>query len=217
MPIGEGNVAWNPSPFAAAPAFSLDREIVVGCVDVVERPTDAVFATAFERSLASLELSRRRGSLGVITGHFAESVVEVGLEGFRWTPVWHFVGPGYHGVDLLLLGPGAERLVAIEVKGTLRPRRWPRLRRGELAQMGAGWLDKSDNPAMHEFGLTSAEVYGAVVLVNFHDLLFKAALTRDFSNWRPVDRLDQLEELDWLEHSTTHRVSRSLSGQASPA
>jgi hypothetical protein len=199
----------SPSPFAASPAFSLDREIVAACVDVDERPTDAVFATAFERSLASLEPSQRRGSLGGITGHIAESVVEVVLEGFGWTPVWHFVGPGYHGADLLLLGPGAERLIAVEVKGTLQPRRWPRLRRGELAQMDVGWLDKSDNPAMQEWGVTSANVYGAIVLVNFHDLLFKAVLTRDFASWRPVDRLDQLEELDWLDHSKWPRVSRS--------
>lgn len=192
------NVSRNPSPFAPAPAFALDREIVAGCVDVAERPTDALFATAFESSLASLEPSQRRGALGGVTGHVTESVVEVVLESFGWTPVWHFAGPGYHGVDLLLLGPGAERLIAVEVKGTLRPQRWPRLRRGELAQMDVGWLDKSDNPAMKEWGVTSADVYGAVILVNFHDLLFRVGLTRDFATWRPVECLDQLEDLDWL-------------------
>src|SRR5947209_8392210 len=50
----------NPSPFAAAPPFMLDREIVAGCVDVVERPTDAHFAAAFESSL--LRSSRRIGA-----------------------------------------------------------------------------------------------------------------------------------------------------------
>jgi hypothetical protein len=128
-----------------------------------------------------------------------ESVVEVVLESLGWIPVWHFVGPGRHGVDLLLLGPGTERLFAIEVKGTLRPRRWPRLRRGELTQMDVGWLDKSDNPAMSDWGVTSEDVYGGIVCVNFHDLLFKVALTAGFTTWRPIERLEQLEALEWLE------------------
>jgi hypothetical protein len=42
--------------------------------------------------------------------------------------------------------------------------------------MDVGWLDKSDNPAMNDWGVTSEDVYGGFVLVNFHDLLFKVAL-----------------------------------------
>ena len=49
--------------------------------------------------------------------------------------LWHFVGPERHGVDLLVLCQLAERVVAVEVKGTLRRGHWPRLSGRELAQM----------------------------------------------------------------------------------
>jgi hypothetical protein len=160
---------------------------------------DATFALAFEHSLAALEPAARRGALGGVTGHIAESVVEVVMERLGWIPVSHFSGPGRHGVDLLMLGPGGERLFAIEVKGTLRSRRWPRLRRGELSQTDVAWLDKEDNPPMSDWGLTSADIYGGVVLVNLYDLVFKAALTPDFSSWHPVEHFGQLEALDWLD------------------
>jgi hypothetical protein len=176
--------------------------VVLECVDVAERPQDVPFATAFEQTLQALEPTLRRGALAGITGHVAESVTEVTLESLGWTPVWHFVGPGRHGVDLLMLGPSAERLFAVEVKGTLRPRHWPRLRRTELTQMAVEWLDKTDNPAMSEWSVASDDVYGAIALVTFHDLLYKVALTNDFITWRPIDSLEQLEELDWLDSQT---------------
>jgi hypothetical protein len=172
--------------------------VVAGCLDVDARPTDAVFEAAFERSLAALAPAERRGALAGVTGHVAESVVEIVFGGVGWTPVWHFLGPGRHGVDLLLLGPNAEHLFAVEVKGTLRPRRWPRLRPSELTQMEVGWLDKSDNPAMSEWGVSSEDVYGGIVLVNLHELLFKVVLSSDFVSWRPVMRLEDLEDVDWL-------------------
>jgi hypothetical protein len=191
------------SALRRAEAFPLDRAAVTGLLDLVERPSDALFETAFEHSLAALAPAERRGALAGIIGHVAESAVEVLLVECGWTPVWHFVGPGGHGVDLLMLGPGAERLFAVEVKGTLRPGRWPRLRRGPLTQMDIAWLDKSDNPAMSEWGVTSDDLYGAVVLVNFHELLYKAALTSDFATWQPVERVNQLEALGWLDDSAS--------------
>lgn len=201
----------NPSPLATAIAFPFDPAFIDGCLDVEKRPTDALFARAFKRSLASLEPAARRGVLGGITGHVAESVAAVVLEGLGWTPVWHFVGPGRHGVDLLLLGPGAERLFAIEVKGTLKPGRWPRVWRGELTQMDVAWLDKVDNPGMSEWGVASADVYGGIVLVNFHELLFKVALTSDFVTWSAVEELEQLLDLEWLDGDG---VTRPSSGHA---
>ena len=30
--------------------------------------------------------------------------------------LWHFTGPGRHGVDLIVLCPTAERVIAVEVK-----------------------------------------------------------------------------------------------------
>jgi hypothetical protein len=184
---------------ASATALPLERSAVTACIDPAERLSDATFQRAFERSLAALHPAARRGALGGVTGHVAESVVEIVLESLGWTPVWHFLGPGRHGIDLLLLGPGVEQMVAVEVKGTLRPRCWPRLRSGELTQMDLGWIDKSDNPAMTEWAVTSEDVHGAIVLVNFADLVYKAVVTSDFTTWHPIDRIEQLETLEWLD------------------
>lgn len=189
----------DPHPVTRSAALPLEPTLVAGCLDTRDRPSDAVFKEAFESSLAALEPGARRGALGGITGHVAESVIEMVLAGLGWTPVWHFVGPGRHGVDLLMLGPNAERLFAIEIKGTLRPRRWPRLRRGELTQMDVAWLDKSDNPGMSDWDVTSEDVYGGLALVNFAELRYKLALTSDFATWHPIEQEEQLEALDWLD------------------
>jgi hypothetical protein len=190
------------SALRAATALPLERPIVIGTLDVDKRPADAVFSRAFAHGLTALDRAERGGALGGVTGHIAESVVEVILSDHGWSPVWDFVGPGRHGVDLLMLGPGAERLFAIEVKGTLRPRRWPHLRKVELAQMDVAWLDKVDNPAMQEWDVQAEGVYGAVAVVNFHDLAYKLVLTADFERWHPIldtAELDQLDQLDWLD------------------
>lgn len=197
------------SPLARATPLALDRAVVSRCLDVDRFTADAVFARAFEHTLGVLEPSARRGVLSGITGHVAESVAEVVLVSLGWTPIWHFTGPGRHGVDLLLLGPGTERLFAVEVKGTLRAGRWPRLTHGDLTQMAVEWLDKADNPAMSEWGVASEDVYGGIVLVNFHDLAYKVALTSDFANWSPVEQIKQLEQLDWLERGEEARARSS--------
>jgi hypothetical protein len=182
-----------------AKALSLERSVVASCLAPNARAGDATFETAFVQSLAALRPAARRGALAGVTGHVAESVTEIVLEAVGWTPVWHFAGPGRHGVDLLFLGPGEERLFAVEVKGTLRSHHWPRMRRGELTQMDLAWLDKADNPAMSEWGVTSDDVYGAIALINFAELRFKIALTRDFATWHAIEHLEQLKTLDWLD------------------
>jgi hypothetical protein len=98
-----------------------------------------------------------------------------------------------------MLGPDAERLFALEIKGTLRTGYWPRLRRGELTQMDVGWLDKSDNPAMSEWGVSSEDVCGGLALVNFADLRYEVALTGDFAAWRAVEQVAQLRTLAWFD------------------
>jgi hypothetical protein len=90
-----------------ATPFPLERQIVVDCLDPLSRPGDAVFGEAFALSLAALESSRRGGALAGTTGHIAESAVEAILVGLGWAVVWQHVAPGPHGVDLMLLGPGA--------------------------------------------------------------------------------------------------------------
>lgn len=179
----------------SAHALPLEPDLISGCL-ASDDHLDRLFDRACTDSLAALAPEQCRGGLAGVTGHVGESIVEVVLVGHGWSPVWHLTGPGRHGVDLLLLGPGAERLVAVEVKATLRPRRWPRVPRH--VDMPA-WLDKSDNPGMADWGVTAEDVYGAVALVSFHELGCRVALTNDFATWRPVARGEELDDLDWLD------------------
>jgi hypothetical protein len=130
-----------------------------------------------------------------VTGHVAESVVEVLLAVLGYHVRWHFTGPGRHGVDLVVLCPRGERVVVVEVKGSLRAGHWPRLSHRELAQLSAGWLDKLDNPGMANWKLRE-DVYGAVMLVNFAAMTYRAAMTRDFVHLHPVVERAQLTDLE---------------------
>jgi hypothetical protein len=103
-----------------------------------------------------------------------------------------------------VLCPSGERVVAVEVKGTLRASYWPRLSRPELVQMSGAWVDKADNPGMANWDLHSQDVYGAVVLVNFATMAYRAALTADFSHLQPIRDLGQLAELGWLDQPPHH-------------
>jgi hypothetical protein len=112
-----------------------------------------------------------------VTGHVAESVVEVLLAVLGYHVLWHFTGPGRHGVDLAVLCPRGERVVVVEAKGSLRAGHWPRLSHRGLAQLSARWLDKLDNPGMANWKLCNEDVYGAVMLVNFAAMAYRAAMT----------------------------------------
>jgi hypothetical protein len=160
-------------------ALALDPSLVARCVRDGE-PLDEAFATAFVRALTALPPERRRGALSPITGHIAESVAEVTLDSFGYVPLWHHDRTGRHGVDLVLLHLASEMVFAVEVKGTLRPRRWPRLSCREVEQMSSQWLNKSDDPGMRELQFASEDLYGAVVLINFADRAVRVALTADF-------------------------------------
>ena len=145
---------------------------------------------------ASLTRAERCVVAGV-TGHVAESVAELLLDSLEWRVLWHFTGPGRHGVDLVFLTPD-DNVVAVEVKGTLVSGRVPRLSGREVAQMSVGWVDKADNPGMAELGLNSADVFGGVVAINFADLTWRVALTADFVQLRPVRGVEALTALAWL-------------------
>src|SRR4051812_8064129 len=132
------NVLGGNAAARAATPLPLPSELVQSCL--LDRPGDAAFLTAFEQGLVSIGATGRGGSLGGTTGHIAESVVELLLADVGYNVVWHFAGPGQHGVDLLELSPDGDYLLAVEVKGTLRAGRWPRLTRGELQQFGPAWL-----------------------------------------------------------------------------
>ena len=136
----------------SAPAIDLQWTVVDGCLDL-GNATDARFHSAWWQSLDALDRHERGGALAGVTGHVAESVVELLLDDIGYHPVWHFTGPGRHGVDLLMLSPAADHVLAIEVKGTLRAGRVPRLSRRATLQMSAAWVDKRDNPGMAEWEL----------------------------------------------------------------
>jgi hypothetical protein len=181
----------------AAAHFSLEPASVLSHLDRKER-VDRLFARAFTRGLQSVPLAERRSALAPITGHVAESVIASELVEYGWTPVWQFIGPGGHGVDLLMLDPSVERVLALEVKGTLSPTRWPRLRGREVEQMSRAWVDKADNPGMEDWTLDSADVYGGIAFVGFSYRAFKVVFSPDFEAWQPVQGADQLEDTTWL-------------------
>lgn len=185
-----------PEALRSAQPLPLERDLVLGCLDM-EKELDCRFARACAGSLRALRPEERAGGLAPVTGHVAEAVVESILLEHNWNPVWDLPSAGLHGVDLLFLDPREEHLFAVEVKATLRPRHWPRFRSNELTQMGAAWLDKPDNPGMVDWAVSSEDVYGAVVLVNFHEFAFKAALTADLESWLPVMDLRQLNDVGW--------------------
>jgi hypothetical protein len=197
-----------PEALRSARALPLERDLISRLT--LDDELGRRFALACIGSLAALRPEERRGGLAGVTGHVGESIVEIVLAEHGWSPVWHFEGPGRHGVDLLLLGPGAEGLFAVEVKATLRPRYWPRVpRRLDMPV----WLDKADKPGMEDWEITSEDVCGAVVLVNFHDWAFKAALTADFESWLPVTDPRQLDDLEWA----TQPPASAASPRGAPA
>ena len=196
------NDAGRPAPASGAAlrqssAFCLDTAVVEECLDPASAK-DRLFATGWRSGPGSLTRAERCAVAGV-TGHIAESAIEVLLDRLDWRVLWHFAGPGRHGVDLVFLTPDGK-IAAVEVKGTLTAGRIPRLSRREMTQMSAEWVDKADNPGMAELGLRSADIYGAVAVVNFADMTWRVALTSDFSALLPVIRIDQLAHLNWLSH-----------------
>jgi hypothetical protein len=184
-------------PLRDATPFALDAALVESCL--TDKPVDAVFRAAFRESLSSVPRDARSGALAGTTGHIAESVIEVVLNELGYAPLWHFTGPGGHGIDLAMLSPAMDRVIVLEVKGTLSPRRLPRLTRGELAQLSDAWIDKRDNPGMANLEMTSEDVYGAMAIVQFAERNYRIGLSADFATLHPVVSLDQLTELDWLD------------------
>jgi hypothetical protein len=165
-----------PADAAASPLASA---MVEECLDL-DQVADQVFARAWRESLTALSPAERRGALAGVTGHVAESVVEVLLAKVGYRLLWHFTGPGpsrrrpHRAVPLH--GAGGRR----GGQGNAPARYWPRLSRRELIQMSGAWVDKADNPGMANWELGSDDVYGAVVLVNFAAMAYRAAFTADF-------------------------------------
>jgi hypothetical protein len=176
----------------SAPDIALDGPTVSACLDLHARPGDVPFAVAWTRSLRALAPHERTGALAGVTGHVAESVVELLLADVGYHPVHDFTSPGRHGVDLLMLSPATDHLLAIEVKGTLRSGCVPRMSRRAVEQMSAAWVDKADNPGMAEWDLLSDDVYAAVIALNFADMVLRVVVSADFKRWHSVGLLDDV-------------------------
>lgn len=189
-------------------AFPIDAVLVEGCLDP-DSATDELFSRGWRLGPGFLTRRERCVVAGVI-GHVAESVIELALDRLQWRVLWHFTGPGGHGVDLMFLTPDGK-VVAVEVKGTLVAGRIPRLTRREMRQMSAAWIDKADNPGMAELELQSEDIYGAVAAVNFADMIWRIALTSDFTALVPVANLEQLTQLGWLIRD--HQPGQLASGR----
>jgi hypothetical protein len=161
-------------------------------VDVAE-PADALFVRARRRGLAALPLGERRG-LARVTGDVAESVAEIVLAEAGLELFWHVGSAGRHGVDLLLLAPD-ESVLALEVKGTLRPGVIPRLTPSRLRQMSRAWLNGPDNPAMAEWEFEADDLYAGVMVVDLALDTARVAVSSDFEVYLPLRDLAELQDL----------------------
>jgi hypothetical protein len=132
-----------------------------------------------------------------VTGEIAESVAQIVLDAQGYNLVWQITTPGTHGVDLVLLTP-ADEMLALEVKGTLRPKTIPRLTPSRLRQMSREWLNDPANPGMAEWDLAADDIYAATMIVDLAEATIRVALSGDFVGYTPLTGLDQLRRLDWL-------------------
>ena len=179
----------------SATAFSLTESLIDSCVNL-EDGADALLARARRDGLASIDRSQR-SKLPRVTGEVAESVAELLLAEFGYTVFWQITTTGIHGVDLLLLEPD-ERVLALEVKGTLRPGTIPRITPSRLRQMSRAWLSDPANPGMAEWSLKAEDLYAGVIVVDLARGEYRLALSGDFERYAPVTELAELASLAWL-------------------
>lgn len=147
----------------------------------------------------SIPVSARAGLLPVL-GNIAEAVVESILEQHGWQPVGDD-SAGFasgHGIDLLMLDSGLGRLIAVEVKSTIQPSRWPRLAAGRREQLTPAWLNAPGNELMVEWGLDSRDIYLMVAQVHLSRRRWRACVASKPHVALPLVDLSQLTTLDWL-------------------
>jgi hypothetical protein len=159
----------------------LPRDRVEKCLTA----DDHLFRRAWRDGIGALAIAERRGRLPSQTGLVAEAVATLILGDLGIDVFAQIITAGVRGVDLLALTPD-ETVLAIEVKGTLRPGRVPPFSRGALRQMSIEWLNDPTNPAMVEWELQAADLYGAVTVVDFARTSWRAAVTSDFELFTPV-------------------------------
>jgi hypothetical protein len=179
----------------SAPPQPLDPDTVYSCINSGNPAAllaETQFRQAFTHGLTSLPPSERAPGLNGVTGHIAESVVETMLVDIGWVPLEHFAGPfsGGHGIDRAMSTPDLANVYAIEVKGTLAARRWPRLRAGDIPQLSGEWLGKPDNPGMESLGLEPAGLAILAILVHFGRRQWRAVRGLDLRAIEPVESLE---------------------------
>ena len=182
-----------------ATAFPLTESLIDSCINL-ENEADALLARARRDGLASIDRSQR-SQLPRVTGEVAESVAELLLAEFDYTVFWQITTPGTHGVDLLLLAPD-KRVLALEVKGTLRPSTIPRVTPSRLRQMSRAWLSDPANPGMAEWSLAAEDLYAGVMVVDLARGECRLALSNDFEQYAAIVELAALASLNWLEGLT---------------
>lgn len=187
----------------AAIRLAVELPLSLECIEECLTPADDLFRRAWLGGLGALTITARRGRLPSDTGFIAEAVAtlilgELGLDVFA-----QIVTPGVHGVDLLALTP-EETVLALEVKGTLRPGGLPRFSRGALRQMSVEWLNDPKNPAMAEWELQAKDLYGCVAVLDFARASWRAALTSDFETFAPVHRANDLLAPSRLSLPSSH-------------
>jgi hypothetical protein len=165
------------------------EQTILECLDP-DDPADSLFLEARRRGLAATPRNERRG-LARVTGEVAESAAEVLLAGVGIDVFWHIAENGIHGVDLLFLTPN-EEVLALEVKGTLRPGAIPRMTPSRLRQMSREWLNGPDNPAMAEWELEADDLYAGVMIVDLAASIARTAVSGDFANYVSVGELSEL-------------------------
>lgn len=180
-----------------ATAFPIEESAIRRCVDTHDA-ADKLFERARAGGLSSVERPRRAGHLPRVTGEIAESVAEILLDESDYNLFWQITAPGVQGVDLLFLAPD-EAVLALEVKGTLRPGAVPRLTPSLRRQMSREWLDDPSNPAMADWSLEADDLYAGVMVVDLALAQFRLALSSDFELYTPISNLEQLTSLRWLE------------------
>jgi hypothetical protein len=177
----------------AAPELPLPRDVVETCLG-----DDELFRRAWRDGLGSLAPAERRGRLCVDIGSIAEGVATLLLRDAGLDVFAQMVEHGVHGVDALALAPDGS-VLAVEVKGTLRAGTIPRLGRSARRQMSVEWLDDPRNPAMAEWDLHALDIYGAIAVVDFTRVAWRAAVTSDYECFTPVQTPEQLRSPSSLQ------------------
>jgi hypothetical protein len=193
----------------AGSAFPIPKRLIRSCVKP-SKQTDALFERARIHGLNSIERSQRSGHLARVIGEVAESVAEIVLDEQGYNLFWQITTPGIHGVDLLFLSPD-ESVLALEVKGTLRPGTIPRLAPSRLRQMSREWLNDPANPAMSEWSLRADDLYAGLMLVDLTTPLYRLALSSNFEHYTAVADLAELASVRELVGAVEPRLDDTTS------